>query len=129
MAETPLWTGKKRGFLGLPWTFTRYTLTNTCLLIHTGLLNVREEEIRLYRVLDITLRQSLGERILRIGTLHLCTSDKSTPEIDVKRIKNPKEVRNLLSDRAEEERSSKLETMREMLGGTATYGTGHDDLF
>ena len=116
MAESPLWSGKKRAIFGLPWTFTRYTLTETCLFIRSGVLNVREEEIRLYRVLDVTLRQTLGERLFGLGTIHLCSSDQTAPEIDIKRIKHPKEVRTLLSDRAETERSAKLEGMREMLG-------------
>ena len=116
MAETSLWSGRKRAIFGLPWTFTKYRLTETCLYITTGVFNVREEEIRLSRVLDITLRQSFGERLFGLGTIHLCTSDQTAPEIDIKRIRHPKEVRTLLSDRAEEERSEKLEGMREMIG-------------
>ena len=118
MADTPLWTDKKRWLFGLPWTVTRYTLTETCLFIRSGVFTVREEEIRLYRVQDVSLRRSFGERICGLGTLHLCTSDKSSPEMDIRRVKNPKMVRTVLSDRAEAERSMKLESMREMLGGT-----------
>ena len=83
---------------------------------------MREEEIRLYRILDITLRQTLGERLFGLGTIHLCSSDQTSPEIDIKRIKHPKEVRTLLSDRAEAERSAKLEGMREMLGQASAGG-------
>ena len=122
MAESPLWTGKKRSVFGLPWTFTHYTLTETCLYIRSGLFTVREEEIRLYRVMDVTLRQSFGERLFGLGTIHLCTSDPSTPEVDVKRIRHPKEVRSLLSDRAETERSSKLEGVREFMKQAAKEG-------
>ena len=39
MAESPLWSGKKRAIFGLPWTFTRYTLTETCLFIRWKLTN------------------------------------------------------------------------------------------
>ena len=89
----------------------------------SGVFNVREEEIRLYRILDITLRQTLGERLFGLGTIHLCTNDQSTPEVDIKRIKHPKVVRTLLSDRAEIERSAKLEGMCEMLGQASSVGT------
>ena len=115
MAETPLWSGKKRTFLGLPWSFTTYTVTDSCLFIKSGIFNVREEEIRLYRILDITLKRTFGERLLGLGTIHLCTADKSTPEIDLKRIKNAKEVRTLLSDRIDEERTARYVGMREIL--------------
>ncbi len=124
MPESPLWTGKKRTLFGLPWSFTTYTLTDNCLFIRSGLLTVREEEIRLYRVMDVTLRQSFRERLFGLGTIHLCTSDQSSPEIDIKRIKNPREVRTILSDRAEIERSSKLEGMRELM----SQATGADSL-
>lgn len=127
MAESPLWTGRKRTIFGLPWTFTTYTLTDTCLFIRSGVFTVREEEIRLYRILDVTLRQSFRERLFGLGTIHLCSSDQSSPEIDIKRIKHPKEVRTLLSDRAEIERSSKLEGMRELMSQSANAEFGHND--
>ena len=127
MAETPLWSGKKRTFLGLPWSFTTYTVTESCLFIRSGVFNVREEEIRLYRILDITLKRSLGERMLGLGTIHLCTADKSTPEIDLKRIKTPKEVRTLLSDRIDEERTTRYVGMREILDDGDFMDDGHHD--
>ena len=122
MAETTLWTGRKRTLFGLPWSFTRYTLTDTCLYIRSGFFTVREEEIRLYRVMDVTLRQSFRERLFGLGTIHLCTSDPSTPEVDIKRIKHSKEVRTALSDRAEIERSTKLEGMRELMNQITPKG-------
>ena len=127
MAESPLWTGKKRTVFGLPWTFTTYTLTETCLFIRSGVFTVREEEIRLYRILDVTLRQSFRERLFGLGTIHLCTSDQSAPEVDIKRIKHPKEVRTILSDRAESERSAKLEGMRELMNQATKNGALHSD--
>ena len=72
--------------------------------------------------MDVTLRQSFGERLFGLGTIHLCTSDPSTPEVDIKRIKHPKEVRSLLSDRAETERSTKLEGVREFMNQAAKEG-------
>ena len=125
MPESPLWTGKKRTLFGLPWSFTTYTLTDNCLFIRSGFLTVREEEIRLYRVMDVTLKQSFRERLFGLGTIHLCTSDQSTPEVDIRRIKNAREVRTILSDRAEIERSSKLEGMRELMNQASGADTPH----
>ena len=116
MSESPLWRERKRTLFGLPWSFTTYTLTETRLIIKKGIFNTSEEEIRLYRILDITLKRTFEERIFGLGTLHLCTADKSTPEIDIKRIKNPREVRTLLSDKVEEERSERYVGMREYMG-------------
>ncbi len=117
MPESPLWRERKRTLFGLPWSFTTYTLTDTRLIIKKGIFNTSEEEIRLYRILDITLKRTFEERIFGLGTLHLCTADKSSAEIDIARIKNPREVRTLLSDKVEEERSERYVGIREYMDG------------
>lgn len=112
-----VWKDRKRPFLGLPWSFTVYSLDAEKLFIKTGVLNLTEDEVRLYRIKDITLRQSFGQRILGIGTLHCCSSDATMKEFDIKHIKKPRYVRDLISRMTEEERLKKrvrnLETMDE----------------
>lgn len=117
MAEI-VWKDRKRTFLGLPWSFTRYSCTREKLIIDIGFFRRREEEIRLYRVLDITLKRSLGQRILGIGTIHCCSADKSTPEFDIVNIKRPVVTKNLLSDLIEEERTRKRVSGREFMMDT-----------
>lgn len=124
MTESTLWRERKRTLFGLPLSFTTYTLTETRLIIKKGIFNISEEEIRLYRILDITLKRSFAERIFGLGTIHLCTGDKSTPEIDIARIKNPREVRTLLSDRVEEERSERYVGIREYMDDDLPDGDG-----
>lgn len=116
--DTILWKERKRTLFGLPLSFTVYTLTETKLFIKTGFFHIHEEEIRLYRILDLTLSRTLEERIFGLGTIHCCTADKTAPEIDLKRIKSSREIRTLLSDRVEEERSSRYVGIREMMGDT-----------
>ncbi len=116
--DTILWRERKRTLFGLPLSFTVYTLTETKLFIKTGFFHIHEEEIRLYRILDLTLSRTLEERIFGLGTIHCCTADKTAPEIDLKRIKSSREIRTLLSDRVEEERSNRYVGMREMMGET-----------
>lgn len=111
-----VWEDRKRTFLGLPWSFTKYRLTEEKLFITTGLFNTKEEEIRLYRVMDMTLNRSLGEKIFALGTIHLCSADKSTPEFDLKHIKKSHDVRNLISDYVEKQRDIKGIVSREFLG-------------
>lgn len=106
-----LWTDKKRTFLGLPLSFTRYTLTEDKLLISTGFLNKKEEEIRLYRIIDVTLMRTFGDRICGVGTIHCCSSDSTTPEFNIMKVKNSDIVRTLISDNAERERNQRLEKM------------------
>ncbi len=116
------WQDRKRIIFGLPWTFTKYRLTDEKLLIRTGLLSTNEEEVRLYRIMDVTLKRSLGEKLWGLGTIHVCSADKSTPEFDIKRIKNSEEVKNLLSDIVESER------VRKRVSGREFMNTEEDDI-
>ena len=99
-----IWRDRKRPFLGLPWSFTIYTLTEEKLLVKTGILRQKEEEVRLYRIMDVTLKRSLGERIFGVGTIHCCSADKSTPEFDILHVKDSQRVKNLISDLIEKQR-------------------------
>ena len=113
--ENIVWQDRKRTFLGLPWSFTRYRLEPDKLIIDTGFLSRSEDEIRLYRIMDITLKRSLGERLLGLGTIHCCSGDKTSPEFDIRRIKNARQVKDLLSDMVEEERSKRRVATREYI--------------
>ncbi len=110
-----VWKDKKRTIFGLPWTFTTYKLTKDKLLIESGFLSKKEEEVRLYRIMDLTLNRPFWQRIWGLGTIHCCTADKSTPEFDVLKIKNAEYVKNLLSDMVEEKRDEKRVSAREYM--------------
>ncbi len=118
-----LWSDRKRTIFGLPWSFTRYSYSKEKLYIKTGFFNIKEEEVRLYRILDVTLNRHLGERIFGLGTIHCCSADKSTPEFDIKRIKKSSEVKEQLSDLIEAQRVEKRITGREFMADDGA----HDD--
>ena len=110
-----LWRDRKRTLFGLPLSFTVYKLTGEKLLIETGFLSKKEEEVRLYRIMDLTLNRPFGQRIWGLGTIHCCTADKSTPEFDILKIKDSSRVKNLLSDLVEQQREEKRITAREFM--------------
>jgi len=114
-AQEYIWKDRKRIVFGLPWTFTVYKLTKEKLLIETGFLNKKQEEVRLYRVMDFTLNRPLGQRLWGLGTIHCCTADRSTPEFDICRVKNPEQVKDMLSDMVEQQREEKRITAREFM--------------
>lgn len=111
-----VWKDRKRTIFGLPWSFTKYRLTKEKLLIETGVLSRQEEEVRLYRIMDVTLKRSLGERLFGLGTIHCCSADRSTPEFDIRRIKKSADIKNMLSDMIEAERMEKRIAGREFMG-------------
>ncbi len=103
MADEYLWHDRKRTFLGLPWSFTRYALKEDKLLIETGFFSRTEDEIRLYHISDVTLRRSFGERILGLGTIHCCSDDRTSPEFNIRHIKDSRHVKEILSDLVEKD--------------------------
>lgn len=111
------WKDRKRIIFGLPWSFTRYRLTDDKLIVSTGIFSINEEEIRLYRIMDVTLKRSLGERLWGLGTIHLCSSDKTTPEIDIKRVRQSADVKEMLSDMVEVARKKNRVSAREFMLG------------
>lgn len=118
-----LWTDKKRPFFGLPLSFTKYTLYRDRLYVRVQFLAMHEEEIRLYRIFDITLTKTLFERIFKVGTITCHSADISSPILQLKNIKNPEEVRTMLSELIEEYRDEKNITTGEFLNpGMARRG-------
>ena len=101
------WRDKKR-ILGMPISFTRYALVTspdwTKIFVKTGMLFTQEEEINLYRIYDLTMSSSLGEKMMGLGTITLYSKDESSPVLELRHIKNPKEVRNMLAKLIEEEK-------------------------
>jgi uncharacterized membrane protein YdbT with pleckstrin-like domain len=115
MADKVIWQDRKRIVFGLPWTFTKYKLMEDKLQICTGFMNKKEEEIRLYRVMDITLEKPFAQRIFGLGTLKCNSADKTTPVFYIEKVKNPDKIRDLLSNMVETERSKKRVSSREFM--------------
>lgn len=114
-----IWSDRKRLWCGLPWTFTVYSLSNDRLFINSGVLTTREDEVRLYRILDISLRRTLLQRIFGLSTIELHTSDKTLGNFNLKNIKKGCDVKEMLSELVEKVRTEKHVTNREYMDGFA----------
>ena len=99
-----LWKDRKRTFLGLPWSFTRYRLNDESLVVETGFFNSTEDEVRLYRITDVTLTRTFGQKLIGTGTIHCDSSDVTMQNFDIKNVKHPKKVKELLSKLVNESR-------------------------
>lgn len=120
-----LWTGKKR-ILGMPISFTRYILTETKFITKIGLLNIREDEIELYRVYDMSLQLPLGQRIFGCGTLKLLSKDSDTPTKEIKCIKKPREAKRLIDDAVTLQRDKYYVRGRDMIGSNVPDAHDYD---
>ncbi len=121
-----IWKERKRNALGLPWTFTKYALTDDRLFITSGLLKTVEDEVRLYRIVDLSLSQTLSQKIFGIGTIQVSSADKSMRDFEIKNIKKPRDVKEQLSKLVEENRDKKRVTNREFMGEDADFGDDDD---
>ncbi len=110
-----LWKDRKR-ILGMPISFTRYIVDEDHLTIRVGLLNTRVDDVLLYRILDVKMTQSFGQKMFGVGTLTVFTADKSQDQILLRNIKNPEKVRRYLGQLVEQERESRRLVGRELFG-------------
>ena len=111
-----LWSDRKRWLLfGLPWTFTKYTCTPEKFVVQSGILKQREDEIRLYRIMDLTLERTFLQRIFGLGTITCDTVDKSSPQLIIRNVKDSRRVEDLISNAVEEERIKKRVSSREFM--------------
>lgn len=95
---------KRWVFFGLPFTFTKYTVTDEVITINDGLLNIKENDCYLYKVQDVELQVSLAERIFGLGTVACYTGDNTHPQLFLTHIRNAREIKNYILKAAEEAR-------------------------
>ena len=119
-----LWNDRKRYF-GLPLSFTRYALSEDRLFVSVGFLNIKDDEILLYRVRDIDTSRSLWQRLFGVGTVVVASSDKTMPNLVLKNIKDPIMVKELIHKQVEETKIKRRVRFGEIM--TDADGDGMDD--
>ena len=130
MAMEPIeyqWKDRKR-HLGLPLSFTRYMLSEDRLFLEKGLLNLKADEVLLYRVQDLVLTMTLGQRIFGVGTVCVHSSDKSVPHLDLKNVKHPREVKELIHRNVEAAKEKRRMRSMEIMGGSGGDAEDYHDM-
>ena len=117
-----LWHDRKR-ILGMPLSFTRYALSEDRLFLKRGFLNVHQDEIVLYRVRDLRVSQTLWQRVFGVGTVTVISTDKSIPELAMKNIRQPNEVKELIHEYVE-----KMKIARRMRVGEMSMDIDDDSI-
>ena len=121
-----LWKDRKRYF-GLPLSFTRYALSDDRLFISVGLLNIKDDEILLYRVRDIDTSRNLWQRLFGVGTVNVMSSDKTMPVLTLKNIKDPVFVKELIHKQVEEMKIKRRVRVGEIMGNEIDDADGEFD--
>lgn len=120
-----IWKDRKR-ILGMPITFVRYRLSEDRLFCEKGFLNIKQDEILLYRVRDLRLTMSLWQRIFGVGTICVVSSDKSVSHLDLVNVKNPRNVKELIHRSVEKAKDQRRMRTMEIMG-TEDADTLSDD--
>lgn len=98
---------KRWVFLGLPFTFTVYTVKEDLITVQKGFLNKKENDCYMYKVQDVELLRSLGERIFGLGTVKCYTGDTTDPELYLTHIRNAKEIKDFILEVSEKARQKR----------------------
>ncbi len=111
-----VWKDRKRIWCGLPWTFTKYALSEDRLFITSGFFKTVSDEVRLYRIMDISLTRGFLQKIFGLGSIEVTSADKSMGNFVIKNIKHSADVKEQLSELVEKNRENKRVTNREFMG-------------
>ena len=109
-----IWNDRVR-HLGLPLSFTRFRLGGDRLFCEKGFLNLKADEILLYRVRDLRLSMTLWQRIFGVGTVTVVSSDKSLPNLELKNVKHPRRVKELVHQQVEQAKEKRRMHSMEIL--------------
>lgn len=115
-----IWKDRKR-ILGMPITFTKYSMSEDRMFVEKGLLSVDFEEVLLYRIRDISMSITLWQRIFGVGTIILTTSDKTAPVLEIKNIKSPRNTKEMIHSQIETSKRENRMRVGEILEDNDTH--------
>ncbi len=101
-----IWKDRKH-HMWFPFSFTKYYIKNGRIYIDKGLFSTTSDQTLLYRITDIQLRRSLGQKFFGTGTVALVSNVDAEPHLHLENIKDPKKVYDLIANLVEEARSQK----------------------
>ncbi len=110
-----LWKDRKH-FMWWPLSFQTYEIRNDRLYQSKGLFSTTYDELLLYRITDMTLKQTFWQRIFGTGTILLATRGDSDAVIRLENIAHPHKVRDLFSQQVEQARIHYNVVGREFVG-------------
>ena len=108
-------------FFGLPFTFTKYTITDDLITIDSGLFKTVQNDCYMYKVQDVALTVTLIERIFKLGSIKCHTGDTTNPVLVIEHVKNAKAIKDFILETSEKAR------LKRRTLNTLDIGTGEMD--
>lgn len=88
-------------FLGLPFTFTKYTIREDMITISEGLLKTVENDCYMYKVQDVEHTATLMEKMFGLGTIVCYTGDTTHPKLAITHVRNSKTIKDFILKESE----------------------------
>jgi len=108
----------------LRWRTTHYVVTSHRVMVRRGILTKRGKDITLSKITDVSFEQTLLDRIIRSGSLHIESAGDS-PDENLRYIPRSNEVQQLVNRLIDED---DLRRRAHGRGAVAdTYDDGYDD--
>ena len=99
------YTERKRwSFLGLPFTFTVYTVSEEYVTVDSGFFSKKQNDCYMYKIVDTRLCRSFGERLFGLGSVHCFSSDVTDPVITLSHVKNSQKIKDFILEASEQAR-------------------------
>ena len=84
-----------------------YRLYPDSIEIETGLVSRNIDNLQLFRVRDLGLRQSLIGRLLGVGDVNVTSTDQSTPHLTIRGVAGPRTLYDTLRERVAESQATR----------------------
>jgi hypothetical protein len=99
VGEILLWEGKPAGLKDkakdqMKVNSTVYRLTNQRVIVEGGLLSKKQEEIELNKIKDFSVKQTLVEKTMGIGSVEIISIDPTTPRLSLSNVADPFAVKD-----------------------------------
>lgn len=122
-----IWTDKPHNFFSLPLNFTRFILTDKKLIVRRGFLNILEDYVDLYKVIDTTISRPIGQRLFGCGTITVVSKDANNKHLDLTKVKEPHTTHHKIENAVEEQKKSYGILGKDMYGASKTADCNCED--
>lgn len=99
--EQVLWEGQPAGLVGKAKSAgningVKYTVTNQRIIVEHGLIGKKKEEMEVGKIKDYNVKQSVAERLQKIGDILIISTDLTTPKIVLEKVEDPDHVKEII---------------------------------
>ena len=94
-------------FKGILIKAVRYEITSERIKISSGIFSKKNSAMELYRVKDYTMEAPFFYRLFHLGNINILTSDRSTPQITLPAVPNPRKLMDDIRTHVELRRDQK----------------------